>query len=302
MSTLDRGPGPRTCVESGGLCLVMILVNLVAFPVPGIGQSNSSRTGDRSSADPKLTGPNRREPGSGRSIELYRAHCINCHEEDGRGVASREIMGRIPDFTRTEWPGERDDERLLHVIRDGKGSMPAMKAKLGPNDAVLLVTLVRKFRGGRQVIPEGPVEPVESSRSPSPERLRESTKPRERSPGTLSRSTSEPAVPRAEPGRGVFQRLCVACHGADGRANAMRASMPWLPDFAAPEWHSRRDDAQLAISILEGKGTSMPAFVGKLGEDQARRGGRLCPVVRVAEGSADPQAVKRVPPPFRGIA
>jgi hypothetical protein len=46
--------------------------------------------------------------------------------------------------------------------------------------------------------------------------------------------------------------------------------MPWLPDFTAPDWHQRRSDAQLTASVLEGNGTAMPAFSGKLGEPQAR--------------------------------
>ena len=34
------------------------------------------------------------------------------------------------------------------------------------------------------------------------------------------------------------------------------------------EWHRRRSDQQLKISILEGRGSRMPAFHGKLGDDQ----------------------------------
>jgi mono/diheme cytochrome c family protein len=50
----------------------------------------------------------------------------------------------------------------------------------------------------------------------------------------------------------------------------MRAQLPGLPDFAAPEWHQHRNDAQLMATVLEGKGTAMPAFGGKLRESQVR--------------------------------
>jgi len=154
-------------------------------------------------------------------------------------------MRTIPDFTRPEWHSARDDDHLQHSIREGKGFMPAMKDKLGPTEVVLLVTLVRNFRGGEQVVPDEPEDQEEPS-------------------------TSESVVPRSDAIPGLFQRFCSSCHGADGHGNAMRAQMPWLPDFTAPDWHQRRSDAQLTASVLEGKGTVMPAFSGKLGEAQVR--------------------------------
>jgi mono/diheme cytochrome c family protein len=207
---------------------------------------------------------------SARAIELYRLHCIKCHEEDGRGEETRDVMRRIPDFTRPEWHVQRDDDHILDVILKGKGSMPSMKAKLRPEDATLLVGLVRNFKGGRQVVPDETDTPADSPKPAESPKATEPVQSSAPSPRTVAAPTSESTVPRADPGRGLFQRLCVSCHGGSGRGDAMGAGLPRPPDFAAPDWQSRRSDAQLMISIREGKGSAMPAFGGKLGDAQVR--------------------------------
>jgi mono/diheme cytochrome c family protein len=242
----------------------------VAFAMPSIGQSTPSRVDPPSSRGRELARSERSKRDGARSIELYRRHCITCHEEDGRGEASREVMRRIPDFTETEWHNQHDDDHMLDVVWEGRGSMPAMKTKLGPKDAILLVALVRRFQGGRQVVPDGPAEPAGSSNSARPRGTAEPATPGVRSIPAVSASTSESAVPRSNAGRDVFQQFCVSCHSGDGRGKAMRVALPSIPDFGAPDWPSRRSDAQLSASIMEGKGSGMPSFGGKLGEAQVR--------------------------------
>lgn len=65
---------------------------------------------------------------------------------------------------------------------------------------------------------------------------------------------------------GLFQARCARCHGADGRGGDGRSG---LPDFTDGAWHRQRADAQLVVSILEGK-DRMPAFDGRISERQAR--------------------------------
>jgi mono/diheme cytochrome c family protein len=219
---------------------------------------------------PKIAEPDRLAREQARSIEQYRKHCINCHEADGRGESSRELMRKIPDFTRPEWHATRDADYILRTIREGKGSMPAMKDRLGPGDAVLLMTLLRNFRGGGQVIPDGSEEPEGPAKPSGIQRVAEPTGPDAPSVRAVRRPASGPAAPRSDASRAIFRQFCVRCHGADGHGDAMRALVPRLPDFASPDWHSKRSDSQLVASILEGKGTAMPAFGGKLGETQAR--------------------------------
>jgi mono/diheme cytochrome c family protein len=58
----------------------------------------------------------------------------------------------------------------------------------------------------------------------------------------------------------LYHKNCQSCHGKEGNGNGMRRTNPELPDFASAQWQGSRSDAQLLVSILEGKGTSMPAF------------------------------------------
>jgi mono/diheme cytochrome c family protein len=177
-------------------------------------------------------------------------------------------MRRIPDFTRPEWHAQRDDDHILDVILKGKGSMPSMKAKLRPEDAKLLVGLIRKFKGGGQVVPDETDTPADSPKLAESAKATEPVQSSAPSLRTGSASTSESTILRADPGRGLFQRLCVSCHGGAGRGDAIGAGLPRPPDFAAPDWQSTRSDAQLMVSIREGKGSAMPAFGGKLGDAQ----------------------------------
>jgi len=57
---------------------------------------------------------------------------------------------------------------------------------------------------------------------------------------------------------------CVACHGPDGRGTTIRPAMPVIPDFTAREWQAGHENPQLAISILDGKGTLMPPWRGRV--------------------------------------
>jgi mono/diheme cytochrome c family protein len=224
----------------------------------------ATAAGSPRGSESSLASPDRTKLDRPRSIELYRTHCMECHEADGCGESCRELMPRIPDFTRPEWHRARDDAALQKSIREGKGMMPSHKERLSPTEVVLLVTLIRDFEGGKQVVP---VEP-EGREEPSTR-----TKPAEPAAGatrSTSRSTSESKVPPSQAIRGLFQRSCSACHGADGHGNAVRGQFPRIPDFASSNWQKGRIDAQLTASILEGKGKVMPAFGRKLGETQVR--------------------------------
>jgi mono/diheme cytochrome c family protein len=270
MSTLVRGSALGMRMLFGGWFLLSILVSLLSPTSHIAGQSTPARVVTPTSAGSKIARPDRPRLDRPRSIKLYRTHCMDCHEEDGRGESSRELMQRIPDFTRPEWHRAHDDDHLQHSIWEGKGMMPPKKDQISPTDVALLVTLIRDFRGGEQVLPVEPEVAEEPSRRTEPQA---STGPAEPGPGAIrpaSRSTSEWKAAPTEAIRGLFQRSCASCHGADGRGNAMRLQFPRIPDFASTNWQEGRSDPQLTASILEGKGTSMPAFGGKLGEAQVR--------------------------------
>jgi mono/diheme cytochrome c family protein len=67
-----------------------------------------------------------------------------------------------------------------------------------------------------------------------------------------------------------FSRSCARCHADDGRGGAFSGSDAAIPDFSRSSWHRQRSDAELLVSILDGKGRRMPAFAGKVSEEQAR--------------------------------
>jgi mono/diheme cytochrome c family protein len=70
---------------------------------------------------------------------------------------------------------------------------------------------------------------------------------------------------------GEFYRInCLACHGQDGRGTAVRVAMPAIPDFTTREWQSARDNPQLLVSILDGKGVLMPPWRARIAPDLAQ--------------------------------
>jgi mono/diheme cytochrome c family protein len=88
-----------------------------------------------------------------------------------------------------------------------------------------------------------------------------------------------------------FRSNCFACHGLDGTGNLVRPLMPTIPDFTSRQWQTSRSTSQLQTSILEGKGTLMPPWMGKLSPDFVRD---LISYVRTF-GPADLLAAATVP-------
>jgi mono/diheme cytochrome c family protein len=104
-------------------------------------------------------------------------------------------------------------------------------------------------------------------------------------------SSGAPAE-RLQAARRFFERRCSSCHDDDGTGGALRQALPQIPDFTSGGWQARRSDAQLAVSILEGKGTRMPAFHGKIDEDKAED---LVSLIRTFDPTYDPAAARRQP-------
>ncbi len=95
----------------------------------------------------------------------------------------------------------------------------------------------------------------------------------------------------------VYRTACLKCHDTDGKGEIIRDVTPKVPDFTDAAWQASRADADLAHSILEGKGKSMPPMRKKLGAVdvgqmvafvRAFRGGQQV-VDDVAETAAAPQ-------------
>jgi mono/diheme cytochrome c family protein len=162
----------------------------------------------------------------------------------------------------------------MQSILQGKGKfMLPMKDKLGSVDVKEMVALVRKFQGGKQVVA---LEPPKAPGPPPPAVVT--------APSKVIASVPVPTLPRVEQplvaptgeyaarvriGANIFQQYCIVCHGPDGTGSIMRASMPPIPDFTKPAFHETHSDAQIQISILDGKGALMPANRGRVTDEQA---------------------------------
>jgi len=178
-------------------------------------------------------------------LQVFRSYCVACHNVDGRGAIVRPGMPDIPDFTVAAWHTTKKDPELTKSILDGGKFMPPMKDKLTASDAERMVKFIRAFKDGKQVVA------LESH---------EAGKPGAPGSGTSPRGAAV-----------VFREYCMVCHNTDGTGvPAMRAALPPLPDFTKPAFHKEHTDTQLLVSILDGKGTLMPANRGRINDAQAR--------------------------------
>jgi cytochrome c oxidase cbb3-type subunit III len=78
----------------------------------------------------------------------------------------------------------------------------------------------------------------------------------------VERSTNAPAVARGEQ---QYRTYCIACHGADGRGNAVLGA----PDLTNDIWLYGGDPDQIAFTIRHGREGQMPAFEHIVGPDRA---------------------------------
>jgi quinol-cytochrome oxidoreductase complex cytochrome b subunit/mono/diheme cytochrome c family protein len=202
--------------------------------------------------------------------QVYRAYCLACHDADGRGQTVRKAMPEIPDFADLKWNASRKDADLKLSILDGKGKfMLPMKDKLGSADVDQVVAYVRNFRGGKQVVN---VEPQKPLVPPAPAQPAVVTAPKASAAAKQPTTIHAPLemAARTRVATGLYRQYCLTCHGSDGRGTEMKASMPSIPDFTNRTWQEGLSKAQLAVSILDGKGTLMPAFRERVGDDQVQ--------------------------------
>jgi mono/diheme cytochrome c family protein len=235
---------------------------------------------------------------------LYGTFCFTCHDTNGKGNPGiRVSMPELPDFTALTWQKSRKDADLAHSILDGKGKfMLPMKDKLGSIDVKQMVALVRGFEDGKQTVelegakPEGP--PLPAAPQIAPDLVSVDAVPLGTTavgllvgpagygpllgaaallPAKQIARGTEPKVPtesaeeaaKVRVGANIFRTYCFVCHGNDGTGELMRRSMPPIPDFTSEAFQKQHTDAQIRVSILDGKGTLMPANRGRITEDQA---------------------------------
>lgn len=65
----------------------------------------------------------------------------------------------------------------------------------------------------------------------------------------------------------LYDSKCALCHGKDG-VGLPNWRSKGQPDFTMPDWQKAHTDEQIADSIKNGKGKFMPAFKGKLSDEE----------------------------------
>jgi len=68
----------------------------------------------------------------------------------------------------------------------------------------------------------------------------------------------------------LFKAKCAVCHGADGSGNTAMGKQMQSPDLRSEEVQ-KQTDAQLIDATTNGKGKKMPAYKGKLTDDQIKQ-------------------------------
>jgi len=178
----------------------------------------------------------------------FREHCAACHGDDGTGNIARQERPSIPDFTDLDWQLSQTEAAIVNQITDGSAPrMPSFRHDMSPRQIFELAVYLRTLTGRPPTAPD-------ADGGTGDERSHE--------------LTAEIAA-RIRAGAGIFRQRCVGCHGTDGRGRLRDQPSP-IPDFTLPAWQDHRSDPQLVSSIMDGKGTLMPANRGRLTEPQAR--------------------------------
>lgn len=92
----------------------------------------------------------------------------------------------------------------------------------------------------------------------------------------LSPVTVTWSQPDVGAGKAAYERLCVACHGADGRGGRMARMLPVPPrDLADPTYMQSRSAEHLFVVIKDGSAAAglsdaMPGFGGQLDDQEIR--------------------------------
>ncbi len=81
---------------------------------------------------------------------LYRSNCARCHGVDGRGDTPLGNVYQAPDLTDRHWWYENrktaSTSKLIAIVSQGKGGMPAFGKKLKRNEVYQLVRYMKRFR------------------------------------------------------------------------------------------------------------------------------------------------------------
>jgi cytochrome c6 len=78
------------------------------------------------------------------------------------------------------------------------------------------------------------------------------------------------APAHAQDAASLYKTKCAACHGPDGSGGTATGKAMGVPDLRSDEVQ-KQTDAELTEIINSGKGKKMPAYKGKLTDDQIKQ-------------------------------
>jgi len=185
-------PGPSPVVKAGAPQGVSVVSGAPAAPATGASTAAAPATGASTAAAPATGASTATAPATGASTaaasttaapagatpagvvsvaappaparvgwppeQVYLMVCATCHEADGRGAIARKTMKDaelIPDLTDPKWQASRTDGDLEQSILQGKGKVMLARKDIltaAHTDVKEMVALMRRFRGGKQVI------------------------------------------------------------------------------------------------------------------------------------------------------
>jgi len=77
------------------------------------------------------------------------------------------------------------------------------------------------------------------------------------------------ASTRADDAASLYKAKCVVCHAADGSGNGVMGKKLGAKDLRSAEVQ-KKSDSELDAAITNGLGKTMPAYKGKLTDDQIK--------------------------------
>jgi mono/diheme cytochrome c family protein len=86
----------------------------------------------------------------------------------------------------------------------------------------------------------------------------------------LAQATTPPApITGPRPPQEIFEQRCIACHGADGKAQTKKGRQLKAKDFTRPKFQQHTIDKEIVDAITHGiKKRKMPAFEDKLSPEE----------------------------------
>ncbi len=81
------------------------------------------------------------QPANSAGTAVFKANCVSCHGEDGRGTMVGKSL-QAPDLHSSDVQ-KLADAQLVQAITQGKGNMPAFGTRLKPDEIDAVVKYVR---------------------------------------------------------------------------------------------------------------------------------------------------------------